>query len=195
MVFCLHHQTLHTSAAPLPRNKGCAPQPAHTLHTSKIVLPLCAWLAEPKSQACVLAAREAGHLCSTLGILNLQCGDFPRQRQFIQKIMSPVNVADVTIPSQATSCFQVFEGVVCGQEKMRGNSLRGSAAGVMGILPISIGTYHTNVFHPLQLLMSASLCLGQDAGRTNTTSAAVTQSLSHSGSWLEIWHFLASFLP
>ena len=38
--------------------------------------------------------------------------------------MGPVKVADVTTPSQPTSCFQVYEGVTCGQEKTRGNFYR-----------------------------------------------------------------------
>lgn len=93
-------------------------------------------------------------------------------------------MADVTTPSLAT-CFQVYEVVICGPGNMRGNSLRSSAADVMGMLPISIGTYHIYVLQFL-LLISASLCPGWDVGEVNITPAAVTQSLSHSGSWLDI---------
>lgn len=94
-------------------------------------------------------------------------------------------MADVTTPSLATR-FQVYDGVICGPGNMRGNSLSSSAADVMGMLPISIGTYHIYVLQFFLLLISASLCPGWGVGEVNITPAAVTQSLSHSGSWLDI---------
>lgn len=63
--------------------------------------------------------------------------------------MGPTNVADVIAPSQATSCFQVHEGVACGQGKTRGNLLRGSVADVVGVSPIYIGIHHIKVLQPL----------------------------------------------
>lgn len=106
------------SATPFPRNKEYPTRPlSYIAHFQNTVSPSCAWLAKPKPQASVPAAREAGHLHSTLGTLESQCGDFPRQRTSIHKIMGPVYVADVMTPSQATSVSKYLKEWHVGKER------------------------------------------------------------------------------
>lgn len=60
---CLQPQTLYASGTPLPGNKGYLSRPVSYIeHFQNTLLPLCAWLAEPKPQVCVLAARESVYL-------------------------------------------------------------------------------------------------------------------------------------
>lgn len=130
-------------------------------------------------------------------------------------------MADTTTPSQATSGFHVCEGVACGQEKTRGNLLRGSIADVVGVQPMSIGTQHLRCSVPSSRQHLYLLAQGRSAGATPSPAAVnhwaqlpcpwdgITQRLlfytvsqsfslglspSHPQcSWLDIWHFIASF--
>lgn len=148
---CLCHSFL--------QEQGTSHQPViSTACFPQTVSSLCAWLVEPKPQACVLAAREAGHFCSTLGRLDSQCGDFPQTQEVDSKANGPCESGRCHYSIPANFLLpSIWRSDMWARKDQRKLLSRSSVADVVGVPPISIGIYHIKVLCCFQLPASESL--------------------------------------